>query len=76
MNRDQKGIAKRKRYLYEQFAILYNKYMYIQQDTEYSQRFDEHYEYTQRLFNDIRKKYGELLLFFIQNSVLEVMNHI
>ena len=27
MNRDQKNIAEHKRYIYEKFAILYNKYI-------------------------------------------------
>ncbi len=62
MNRYQKRIAERRRYLYEQFARLYNKYIVYQQNKVYSQRVDGHYEYTQRLYNDIRKKYGKLFL--------------
>ena len=61
-NRDQKRIAEHKIYLYEQFARLYNKYIVYQQNKKYSQRVDDHYERTQKLFNDILKKYGELLL--------------
>ena len=62
MNRDQKRIAERKRHLYEQFARLYNKYIVYQQNKEYSQRVDEHYEFTQRLYKNIREKYGTMLL--------------
>ena len=35
--------------------------LYINKTKKYSQRVDDHYEHTQRLFNDILKKYGELL---------------
>ena len=62
MNRDQKRIAERRRYLYEQFARLYNKCIEYQQNKEYSQRVDEHYEYSQRLYKNIREKYGTMLL--------------
>ena len=66
MNRDQRETAERKRYIYEQFARLYNKYIEEQQDKEYSQRIDKHYEHTQRLYNEILKKYGELVLNLVQ----------
>ena len=62
MNRDQKRIAERKRHLYEQFARLYNKYIVYQQNKEYSQRVDTHYEHTRRLYKNIREKYGTMLL--------------
>ena len=62
MNRDQKRIAEHKRHLYEQIARLYNKYIEYQQNKEYSQRVDEHYEFTQRLYKNIREKYGITLL--------------
>ena len=62
INREQKRIGEHKRDLYERFARLYNKYIVYQQNKEYSQRVDTQYEYTQRLFNDIRKKYGEMFL--------------
>ena len=53
---------------------LYNKYIVYQQNKKYSQRVDDHYEHTQRLFNDILK--NMVNCFYIQNNVLEVMNHI
>ena len=62
INREQKRIGEHKRYLYEQFARLYNKYIEYQQNKEYSQRVDEHYEFTQRLYKNIREKYGITLL--------------
>ncbi len=43
-------------------ARLYNKYIVYQQNKEYSQRVDEHYEFTQRLYKTIREKYGIMLL--------------
>ena len=75
MNRDQKRIAEHKIDLYKKFAILYNKYIVYQQNKKYSQRVDDHYEHTQKLFNDILKRYGELLL-YSEQCILEVMNHI
>ena len=63
MNRDQKRIAEHKRYLYEQFARLYNKYIIDKKNKEYSKRVDDQYEYIQRLYNDIRRKYGEMILY-------------
>jgi hypothetical protein len=62
MNRDQKRIAEHKIYLYEQFARLYNKYIVYQQNKEYSKRVDDHYKITQRLYKEIREKYGPMLL--------------
>ena len=62
MNRDQKKTADRKRHLYEQFARLYNKYIVYQQNKEYSKRVDDHYKITQRLYKEIRTKYGTMLL--------------
>ena len=66
MNREKKEEAERKRYIYEQFARLYNKYIEEQQDKEYSQKIDNHYEHTQRLYNDVLKKYGESVLNIVQ----------
>jgi len=66
MNRDQKEKAERKRDIYEQFARLYNKYIEEQQDKVYSQKIDNHYEHTQRLYNDVLKKYGESVLNIVQ----------
>ena len=66
MNRDQKEKAERKRNIFEQFARLYNKYIEEQQDKEYSQKIDSHYEHTQRLYNDVLKKYGESVLNIVQ----------
>jgi hypothetical protein len=62
MNREQKKTADRKRHLYEQFARLYNKYIVYQQNKEYSKRVDDHYKITQRLYKEIREKYGTMLL--------------
>ena len=62
LNREQKRIGEHKRYLYEQFARLYNKYIIDKKNKEYSKRVDEQYEYIQRLYNDIRRKYGTMLL--------------
>ena len=62
MNREQKKTADRKRHLYEQFARLYNKYIVYQQNKEYSKRVDGHYKITQRLYKEIREKYGTMLL--------------
>ncbi len=62
MNRDQKRIAEHKRNLYEQFARLYNEYIVYQQNKEYSQRVDDHYKFNQRLYKDLREKYGTMLL--------------
>ena len=62
MNREQKRIAERKRDIYENFARLYNKYIEYQQDKEYSNRVDDHYKITQRLYKEIREKYGPMLL--------------
>ena len=56
INREQKRIGEHKRYLYEQFARLYNKYIIDKKNKEYSKRVDEQYEYIQRLYNDIRRK--------------------
>jgi len=66
MNREKKEEAERKRYIYEQFARLYNKYIEEQQDKEYSQKIDNHYEHTQRLYNDVLKRYGESVLNIVQ----------
>ena len=63
INREQKRIGEHKRYLYEQFARLYNKYIIDKKNEEYSKRVDDQYEYTQRLYNDIREKYGEMILY-------------
>ena len=63
MNRDQKNIAEHKRYIYEKFAILYNKYIIDKKNKEYSKRVDDQYEYIQRLYNDICRKYGEMILY-------------
>ena len=63
MNREQKRIGEHKRYLYEQFARLYKKYIIDKKNKEYSKRVDEQYEYIQRLYNDIRRKYGEMILY-------------
>ncbi len=62
MNREQKKTADRKRHWYEQFARLYNKYIVYQQNKEHSKRVDDHYKITQRLYKEIRKKYGTRLL--------------
>ena len=62
MNREQKRIAERKRCIFEQYARLYNKYIEYQQDKEYSNRVDDHYKITQRLYKEIREKYGPMLL--------------
>jgi hypothetical protein len=62
MNRDQQRIGEHKRYLYEQFARLYNNYIVYQQSKKYSLRVEEHYKYTQRLLKDIREKFGMMLL--------------
>jgi len=62
MNREQKRIADRKKYLYEHFARLYNKYKYVQEFNEYSKRVDDHYLFTQRIYKEIRAKYGTMLL--------------
>ena len=62
MNREQKRIAERKRDIYENFARLYNKYIKYQQDKKYSNRVDAHYKITQRLYKQIREKYGPILL--------------
>ncbi len=62
MNREQKRKAGRKRYIYEHFARLYNKYTYVQEYKEYSKRVDDHYIVTQRIHNIIREKYGTMLL--------------
>jgi hypothetical protein len=62
MNREQKRIADRKKYLYEHFARLYHKYIAHQQNKEYSKRVDDHYKITQRLYKEIREKYGPMLL--------------
>ena len=66
MNREKKKEAERKRNIFEQFARLYNKYIEEQQDKEYSQKIDNHYEHTQRLYNDVLKKYGESVLNIVQ----------
>ena len=62
MNRDQKRIAEHKKHLYEQFARLYNKYIVYQQNKKHSLKIDEHYKFTQRLYKNIREKYGTMLL--------------
>ena len=62
MNREQKRIAERKRDIYENFARLYNKYIEYQQYKKYSNRVDDHYKITQRLYKEIREKYGPMLL--------------
>ena len=69
INREQKQIAEHKRYVYEQFARLYTKYIYRQQKLiedqqikAYTQRINEHHAYIKRLQNDICKIYGDLLL--------------
>jgi arginyl-tRNA--protein-N-Asp/Glu arginylyltransferase len=62
MNREQKRIAERKRDIYKNFARLYNKYIEYQQYKEYSNRVDDHYKITQRLYKQIREKYGPMLL--------------
>ena len=62
MNRDQRETAERKRCIFEQYARLYNKYIEYQQDKEYSQKIDDHYKITQRLYKQIREKYGAMLL--------------
>ena len=66
MNRDQRETAERKRCIYEQFARLYNKYIEEQQDKEYSQKIDKHYEHTQRLYNEVITKYGDMVLNLVQ----------
>ena len=66
MNRDQKETAERKRCIFEQFARLYNKYIEEQQDKEYSQKIDKHYEHTQRLYNEVITKYGDMVLNLVQ----------
>ncbi len=71
MNRDQKRTADRKKYLYEHFVRLYHKYIVYQQNKEYSQTVDDHYKITQRLYKEIREKYGAMLL-----HSEECMNHI
>ncbi len=63
INREQKRIGEHKRYLYEQFARLYKKYIIDKKNKEYSKRVDEQYEYIQRLYNDIHRKYGEMILY-------------
>ncbi len=62
MNREQKRIADHKKYLYEHFARLYHKYIVYQQNKEYSKRVDDHYTVTQRIYKEIRKRYGVMLL--------------
>ena len=74
VNRDQKRIAEHKRHLYEQFARLYNKYIVYQQNK------NTHKELMTTM--NIHKDYSMTFLknmvncFYIQNNVLEVMNHI
>jgi hypothetical protein len=74
MNRDQKRIAEHKIYLYEQFARLYNEYIVYQQNK------NTHKELMTTM--NIHKDYSMTFLknmvncFYIQNNVLEVMNHI
>jgi hypothetical protein len=62
INREQKRIGEHKRYLYEQFARLYNKYIMDKKNKEYSKRVDHHYIFTQRIYKEIREKYGPMLL--------------
>jgi hypothetical protein len=62
MNKDQKRTADRKRDLFEHFARLYHKNIVYQQDKEFSKRMDDHYKFTQRLYKEIREKYGTMLL--------------
>jgi hypothetical protein len=62
INRDQRETAESKRCIFEQYARLYNKYIEYQQDKEYSQKIDKQYEHTQRLHNEVLKKYGECVL--------------
>jgi hypothetical protein len=66
INIDQREKAERKRCIYEQYARLYNKYIEYQQEMEYSQRIDKHYEHTKRLYNEVLKKYGECVLDIVQ----------
>ena len=61
-NREQERIAEHKRYIYEKFAILYNKYIVYQQNKEHSQKIDKHYKFTQRLLKYLKEKYGTMLL--------------
>ena len=62
INRDQREKTECKRCIYEQYARLYNKYIEYQKDKEYSQRIDKQYKHTQRLYKEILKDYGDLLL--------------
>ena len=54
INREQKRTAERKRYVYENFARLYNTYTYNQEYIEYLKRVDDKYTFTQRLYKEIR----------------------
>jgi hypothetical protein len=74
INGDQRETAERKRCIFEQYARFYNKYIEYQQDKEYSQKIDDHYKITQRLYKEIREKviqplYNTKMYWFIKRCL-------